>query len=76
MAMVILLSLFELEGQDTRLSRRYDMITSTALYLGMEEDDHGHGPLLLRTTRLDPLLSRRYAMTTLTALYLLRRGRR
>jgi hypothetical protein len=45
------------------------MITSTALYLGMEEADHGHHLLLLRTRRIDPLFSRRYAMTTLTALY-------
>ena len=58
--MVILLSLLELEGQDPLVSRRYDMIASTALYLGMEEDDHGHHPLLLRTRRPDPYYSLEY----------------
>jgi hypothetical protein len=45
------------------------MITSTTLYLGMEEDEHGQHPLLLRTRRPDPLFSRRNAMTTSTSLY-------
>jgi hypothetical protein len=59
MAIVLLLSFLRTRRPDPIFFRRHAMITSTTLYLGLEEDEHGHHPLLLRTRRPDLLFSRR-----------------
>jgi hypothetical protein len=63
-AMVILPFSLGIGRAELFFFRRYAMTTSTALYLGREDDGHGHTPFPLRTRRPDLLFYRRYAMTT------------